>query len=832
MSFRNRLSSAKIRCRFRIVFWVCLAFFTFALPAWSQPPAPPAEALFGDEMVQIDLPSRGTLDALLMLMSRELGIRYQYSAAIGNTAVSIQSPAKVPKRVLPFLLSSVLKSENFAIVDSEIKGERKIIAKDEMQQYAPPGKSGDAEKIFQAQGAGAPATQVFILKKLSPEILRNSVVLFSKTAIPLPVPNSNVLIITDYAVNIKKIEDLITLIDSPASETVYEFYEVKNQTSASLTEQVQEIFSPKDAAPDQAAVPKSIRIFDNPKGNRIVVAGRAELVEEALKLLAKFDVELGLDTKVYTPKNLTSERLNKIVEGYLPEQDLKRAYQATVDEEGNLLIVRATKKIHEQIEQLLKELDKSASASDSILQVHKLKNARANDVLFSLQALQEAYGTGLLGGGGANNPFFGGAFGGLGVPGFGSSILGGQGFGGQGFGGQGFGGQGFGGTGAGGVFGGIGGFGNQGVATQQLPLQPGQSTTLPGAGGIGGGAGGAGGNTGKSGKQSQRSQSSLGGSGFGGGGGAATLPGGARVSADTGTNSLIVSAKASIQPIYKKLIESLDIRRPQVMIEAKLIAVDTTDGFTLGIEASGGDREGARRAFKFTSYGLSAVNPTTGALAITPGRGFNGTVVDPEVADLVVRALSNHSRSRVLASPQIVVNNNETADFSSTVSIPFASVNASNTVSTTSLGGNQEAGTTISVTPQINEDDNLQLEFSIEFSSFQGSGTATLPPARQIQTVNSIVTIPDGQTVIVGGLRRTGARQEYAGIPWIEKIPIIRDLTGRTDESKETTSFFVFIRPIIMRDSRFQDLKFLSDKEAGLMGIPSGYPGSQPLLMK
>jgi general secretion pathway protein D len=294
---------------------------------------------------------------------------------------------------------------------------------------------------------------------------------------------------------------------------------------------------------------------------------------------------------------------------------------------------------------------------------------------------------------------------------------------------------------------------------------------------------------------------------------------------------LIVVAPASIQPVYQKLIESLDTRRPQVMIEAKLIAVDTTDGFTLGIETAGGDREGAVRAFKFTSYGLSTVS-ANGNLALTPGRGFNGTIVDPEVADIVVRALANHSRSRVLSEPKLLVNDNDTGTLTSVVSVPFSSVNASNTVSTTSLGGTQEAGTTITVTPQINEDDNLQLEFEIEFSSFSGSGTATLPPARQIQTVSSVITIPDGQTVIVGGLKRIGARQEYAGIPWIEKIPLIRDLTGRTDESKETTSYFVFIRPLIVRDSRFEDLQFISDRDAGLAGIPSGYPGSQPLLMR
>ena len=84
------------------------------------------------------------------------------------------------------------------------------------------------------------------------------------------------------------------------------------------------------------------------------------------------------------------------------------------------------------------------------------------------------------------------------------------------------------------------------------------------------------------------------GGGLAGGGGigaalskSPSLPGGARVSADVATNSLIVFAPSSVQPLYEKLIRSLDQRRPQVMIEAEIVAVDTTDTTsTLGVEVS------------------------------------------------------------------------------------------------------------------------------------------------------------------------------------------------------------------------------------------------------
>ncbi len=317
----------------------------------------------------------------------------------------------------------------------------------------------------------------------------------------------------------------------------------------------------------------------------------------------------------------------------------------------------------------------------------------------------------------------------------------------------------------------------------------------------------------------------------------ATLPGGARVSAGVGTNSLIVYAPSSVQPLYERLIRSLDQRRPQVMIEADIIAVDTTDDFSLGVEVSIGDRTGAKKLFKFTQFGLSTVDPTNGFLTIDPSLGFNGVLIDPDVADAIVQALSAHTRSRVLATPKILVNDNQTGTLESVDSVPFASVNASQTVATTSLGGDQQAGTIITVTPHINEDDHLQLEFEVEFSSFSGATAAvgdngqTLPPPRQIDRVGSIVTIPDGKTVVVGGLKQRSGSDTFLGLPFVEKIPILRELTSLTTESGRTTSFFLFIRPKILRDSRFQDLRYLSDIEAQDAAIPGDVPQSGPILI-
>ena len=243
------------------------------------------------------------------------------------------------------------------------------------------------------------------------------------------------------------------------------------------------------------------------------------------------------------------------------------------------------------------------------------------------------------------------------------------------------------------------------------------------------------------------------------GGQVAYLPGGARVSADVATNSLIVLAPASVQPIYERLIRSLDRRRPQVMIEADMVAVDTSDNFSLGVEVSIGDRTGDNEDLQIHLFRTERsrsdhrdADPQSRAL------GFNGVLLDPDVADVIVQALSSHSRAEVLASPKILVNDNQTGTLESVASFPFSSVNTVNTISSNSLGGEQQAGTIITVTPHINEDNHLQLEFDVEFSSFEGGPISTggenpglLPPRDASIALGSVVTIPDGQTVVVGG---------------------------------------------------------------------------------
>jgi general secretion pathway protein D len=333
---------------------------------------------------------------------------------------------------------------------------------------------------------------------------------------------------------------------------------------------------------------------------------------------------------------------------------------------------------------------------------------------------------------------------------------------------------------------------------------------------------------------------------YGGGGAAAGDPLGAlrqdararqaKVTADPNTNSIIVVAPPDVQRQYDQLIKALDKRRPQVLVECTIVTLDTSNNFELGVEVAQKSEFGSNKLITFSSFGLSTPDPTTGRLALTPGLGFNGALVSSDIAEVIVHALQQNTRARVSSAPRILVNDNNVGTLSSLSEFPYASVNASQTVATTSFGDYAQAGTEITVTPHISESDYLQLEYSVVLSSFTGKaitqGGTTLPPPRKSDSVQSEVTIPDGSTIIVGGLNRKNFSKTVDAVPLLGEVPILGYLFGNRANTDSTTTLFVFIRPIILRDDKFADLKFLSETDVKAAELPGDFPASEPLTVR
>ena len=200
-----------------------------------------------------------------------------------------------------------------------------------------------------------------------------------------------------------------------------------------------------------------------------------------------------------------------------------------------------------------------------------------------------------------------------------------------------------------------------------------------------------------------------------------------------------------------------------------------------------------------------------------------------------MRALETLNHGRSLKIPRVLVNNNQQGRLDSVLQQPFSSTNASNTVATTSFGGTLDAGTTITVRPQIAEGDHLLLEYDVSVSAFVGdSSDPALPPPRQQNKVQSSVTIPDGYTVVVGGLsdRQRGARDIAGAV--VVPDPALGENSSRAARTRpRATKLYVFIRADMMRGLSFEYLKYLSsDREGRRPALDDGPPRMEPRFIR
>ncbi|MDX2148506.1 MAG: hypothetical protein SFZ23_13385 [Planctomycetota bacterium] len=304
------------------------------------------------------------------------------------------------------------------------------------------------------------------------------------------------------------------------------------------------------------------------------------------------------------------------------------------------------------------------------------------------------------------------------------------------------------------------------------------------------------------------------------------------LSMDEGTNTLIAVGEPRILAQIDALLRSIDVRQPQVMLEVLLVTLSESQSFDLGVEL---ERIRVSDDLQIRLSSLFGLGTRAGSSDRAAGdsAGFTAVVINPGDFSVILRALRTLNNGRSLTIPKLLVDNNERASLNSTLQQPFASVNAGNTVSTTSLGGTLDAGTVVSVQPQIAEGDHLMLNYSVSLSSFVGqSSSATLPPPRQQNSVQSSATIPDGFTVVVGGIEIETLSRAESKIPGLGDIPLLGEAFKSRNRNASRSKFFVFIRANVLRSPGFDDLKFISAQDVKRAGVDDGWPEVKPRVIR
>ena len=321
------------------------------------------------------------------------------------------------------------------------------------------------------------------------------------------------------------------------------------------------------------------------------------------------------------------------------------------------------------------------------------------------------------------------------------------------------------------------------------------------------------------------------------------------ITADEQTNSLVITANQSILQQLAPVIEKLDIRRAQVLVEAIIVEVQDGKGMNLGVQWAN-KNVGAQQ---FSNSGLPIFNAAQG---IDEFKKQGGITSDNPAYDLfsnysglaagffngdwavLLTALSSDNKNDILSTPSIVTLDNKEASFNVGQDVPVLS--GSQTTSGDNVFNTVErktVGTKLKVTPQINEGDAVLMEIEQEVSSVDSSAnSSSLGPTFNTRTIQNAVLVKSGETVVLGGLMDDASKQEVSKVPLLGDIPLIGQLFRYTSNEKSKRNLMVFIRPTIIRSddvyrslsqekySRFSDLqKERKTKRDGTLPGVDGY---------
>ena len=301
---------------------------------------------------------------------------------------------------------------------------------------------------------------------------------------------------------------------------------------------------------------------------------------------------------------------------------------------------------------------------------------------------------------------------------------------------------------------------------------------------------------------------------------------GATVEADEGTNSLIITAEADVMKSLLSVVERLDIRRAQVLVEAIIVELNDGNDRDLGIEwlftndsglygsSSRAGLAGATAASVFAAEDNSAEakGNLAGTLASIPGQvlGF-GSLDDDLSFNVVINALKKNTKANILSTPSLLTLDNEEASIVVGESIPFvtgsftSTGNSSNPDNPFQTVERENVGITLKITPQINEGDSVILAISQEVSNVQGTAALNSNLITSERKIETKVLADNGQTIVLGGLIEDNVTEEVQKVPILGDIPVLGALFRSTAVNVGKKHLLVFLKPTIVRDNRTMD---------------------------
>jgi general secretion pathway protein D len=303
--------------------------------------------------------------------------------------------------------------------------------------------------------------------------------------------------------------------------------------------------------------------------------------------------------------------------------------------------------------------------------------------------------------------------------------------------------------------------------------------------------------------------------------GSAFSANGATVTADPTTNTLIISAPEPLYRSLREVIDELDQRRAQVLVESLIVEVSSDDAAQFGIQwmfGGNGLNGSGTNVIGGTNLGGSGLNisSSTATSIDALGTGLSLGVVKGTVDVLgnkiinlgvLARAMQGMQGTNILSTPNLLTLDNEEASIVVGQTVPF--VTGSYVTNSGDGSGNpfqtierEDVGLTLKMRPQISEGGTVKLDLYQEVSSIDDTATSTAGIITRKRALDTSVLVDDGQIIVLGGLLEDSGTDGTQSVPILGDLPLIGSLFRYTSRHRTKTNLMIFLRPHIVRSNQ------------------------------
>jgi general secretion pathway protein D len=287
--------------------------------------------------------------------------------------------------------------------------------------------------------------------------------------------------------------------------------------------------------------------------------------------------------------------------------------------------------------------------------------------------------------------------------------------------------------------------------------------------------------------------------------------GGARIIAEPAANALVVTAPAALMREIRGVIDKLDIRRGQVLVEAIIAEVTIDRSRELGVEVAVYDQERIAAASILDPETLQAIPGIAGDGSplglIQRGLNIAGGRFREEGTSFAVllKALSGDANTNVLSTPSLLTMDNEEAQIKVGQEVPFITGQFTNTGTGQGVTNpfqtveRRDVGLTLGITPQINAGNTIRLQINQEVSSISEGATGAVDLITNNRSLKTSVEVADGQILVLGGLIDDNVIESRQRVPLLGAIPVLGELFTSRSVTKTKQNLLNFIRVKVLR---------------------------------